>query len=502
MPVSLAASQLTAPGVYVREIPAGATPEITTFNRLYLLGTAAALATDRLPLTPYQIASYDDFLNQFGGSSAVILNTIEYLFKFYPNAQVFYAAVEKAEQRTITVVQPVTAGAHTLTFDIGGTPTAVTYTAVGTDTAQIVIDALLAAVNDNTALNQLVEIETAINNDGESDYTAGEFYVRAKLPNKALPSLTSSAKLALSPLSPAAAPTATDWTYGITASFGEDLPQGYLCIPEPFYTMPRQADRTAVQQAIELFTSDQAINWIGIVDSGPPALIDDSSAMEAERLNYTSTRGHTWYIGPWPKDSDNDYVSPAAMQAVFALKRNSIESFVQPPAGTGYPLVGLRDLDFNVTTNQHATLNQAGVNVIKPIRGKGLCVYGARTMSIDPLYRFCNTRVILNVYARSLYDSLANSNLVFTVIDGEGTLFNRVKQVADTLCFRLLEAGALYGASPDDAFLNICDARNNPDLDLQGGAVQLTSILTISPTGERIIANIAPIPIGALAAYA
>jgi hypothetical protein len=206
-------------------------------------------------------------------------------------------------------------------------------------------------------------------------------------------------------------------------------------------------------------------------------------------------------VGAWPKDSDNDWISPAVLQAIVALKRNSIEGFVQPPAGTRYPLVGLSALPYSITTAQHSTLNQVGINQIRQIRNRGLCVYGARTLSVNAVYKFCNTRVILNVYARSLYDTLAASDLVFTTIDGEGVLFNRVKAVADELCYRLWEAGALFGASPEDAFLNICDRRNNPNLDLQSGAVQLTSYVTTSPTGERILADIAPIPIGSLAAY-
>ncbi len=248
--------------------------------------------------------------------------------------------------------------------------------------------------------------------------------------------------------------------------------------------------------------NQQAYNWISIVDSGPPAMVKDTDALAVEREAYSSLKGHSWYIGPWPKDSDGDYVSPAVQQAMVALKRNTSEGFVQPPAGSRYPLIGLTGLPFSVKTAQHSVLNKVGVNVLKNIRHRGVCVYGARTLSSNAVYKFCNTRVILNVYARSLYDTLAASDLVFTTIDREGGLFNQVKGVTDELCYRLWVSGAFFGATPEDAFLNICDRRNNPNLDLQGGAVQITSYVIASPTGERILVDIAPIPIGALAAYA
>lgn len=504
MPVSLVASQTQAPGVYIRETAPGATPEVATFNRLYLLGTASLLPSDREPLTPYQIVSLADFTNQFGGSSAVILNTLEYAFKFYPNAQIFYAAVQKAAQKTIAITLPVVAGAYSLTFNFGGasTPITATYTAAAGATAQQIITALLTAINNNTELNGKLEIEADTAADGTPIYTNGVFFVRAKLPIATLPTVTSTANMQVSDRAASEPPTATDWTHAIGASFDEDLFQGYLCTPEAYFNLVKQSDRTAVQQAAELFVSQQAYNWISVVDSGFPAVVKDTDALSTERDEYSSLKGHSWYIGPWPKDSDGDYVSPAVQQAMVALKRNSSEGFVQPPAGSRFPLVGLTGLPFSVTTAQHSTLNEKGVNILKNIRNRGVCVYGARTMSSNAVYKFCNTRVILNVYARSLYDTLAASDLVFTTIDGEGILFNQVKGVADELCYRLWLAGALFGATPEDAFLNICDRRNNPNLDLQGGAVQLTSYVTTSPTGERILADIAPIPIGALAAYA
>lgn len=504
MAVSLVASQVQAPGVFIRETAPGATPEIATFNRLYLLGTASQLASDRNALEPYQIVSLADFTNQFGGSSAVILNTLEYAFKFYPNAQIFYAAVQEAAQKSIAITLPVVAGDYSLTFDLGGgtTPITATYTAAADATAQQVITSLLTGINDNTDLNNLLEIEADTNADGTPKYTDGVFFVRAKLPIATLPTITSSANMQVTDRAAAEPPTATDWTYAIANSFDEDLFQGYLCVPEAYYGLTKQSDRTAVQQAAELFVNQQAYNWVSIVDSGPPTVIDDTDALSTERDEYSSLKGHSWYIGPWPKDSDNDYVSPAVQQAMVALKRNTSEGFVQPPAGSRYPLTGLKGLPFSATTAQHSTLNQKGVNILKNIRNRGVCVYGARTLSSNAVYKFCNTRVILNVYARSLYDTLAASDLVFTTIDGEGILFNQVKAVADELCYRLWLAGAFFGATPEDAFLNICDRRNNPNLDLQSGAVQLTSYVTTSPTGERILADIAPIPIGALAAYA
>jgi phage tail sheath protein FI len=111
-------------------------------------------------------------------------------------------------------------------------------------------------------------------------------------------------------------------------------------------------------------------------------------------------------------------------------------------------------------------------------------VYGARTLSVNPFYRFGATRVILNVLAGSLSDAF--DSVLFTLVDGQGALFTRIRQTANNYCEQLRLAGGLFGATPEEAYLVVCDLTNNTLDSLESGAVYLDVIVKPSPTMEVI----------------
>jgi phage tail sheath protein FI len=115
---------------------------------------------------------------------------------------------------------------------------------------------------------------------------------------------------------------------------------------------------------------------------------------------------------------------------------------------------------------------------------RGVVCYGARTLSVNPFYRFAATRVILNVLAGTL--SRAYDSVVFSLVDGQGALFARVRQTAENLCEQLRQAGGLYGATPDEAYLVVCDNTNNPLSQLEAGTVYLDVVVKPSPTMEAL----------------
>jgi hypothetical protein len=58
------------------------------------------------------------------------------------------------------------------------------------------------------------------------------------------------------------------------------------------------------------------------------------------------------------------------------------------------------------------------------------------------------------------------------------------------VAYRFWSGGAFFGATPADAFLNICDRTNNPALDLEDGIIRIDSYVAPSPTAERIFVGV------------
>jgi phage tail sheath protein FI len=180
--------------------------------------------------------------------------------------------------------------------------------------------------------------------------------------------------------------------------------------------------------------------------------------------------------------------------AAIFLARSAREGFQQPPAGGKFPIKGVTGLVWRLTKSQQAVSNPLGNNLLRLLPNQGNLVYGARTRSSSPYYKFVNTRIILNVLIGTL--RTAFDQLVFSAVDGQGILFSRIRETAEAICYRLYQGRALFGATPGDAFFVQVDAVNNPSLDLEDGIVRADVYVAPVPTMERLLINVVRTAIG------
>jgi hypothetical protein len=237
---------------------------------------------------------------------------------------------------------------------------------------------------------------------------------------------------------------------------------------------------------MEALAADPRFYWVAVVDFGLAVatsayIVSDA---KAERATYASPRGNSWAVFPYLLDLSGSTVPSSLAMIGVALRRARSEGFAQPPAGTSYPIYGVLGTSVNITSNIQDQLNPAGVNCIRTLPARGVVVYGARTLSVNPYYRFAATRVILNVLAGTLRSSF--DSVVFSLVDGQGVLFSRIRQTAQNICEILRVGGALYGATPSEAYLVVCDDTNNSADSLESGAVSLDVIVKPSPTLEAL----------------
>ena len=66
--------------------------------------------------------------------------------------------------------------------------------------------------------------------------------------------------------------------------------------------------------------------------------------------------------------------------------------------GGGFQLVrGALGLKYNVTKGEQDLLNPKGINCIRSFSNRGIRVWGARTISSDPSWRYVNVRRLFNM---------------------------------------------------------------------------------------------------------
>ena len=65
---------------------------------------------------------------------------------------------------------------------------------------------------------------------------------------------------------------------------------------------------------------------------------------------------------------------------------------------------GALDLEIKITKGEHDLLNPDGINCIRAFPGRGIRVWGARTLSSDPAWRYLNVRRLFNYLEESILD--------------------------------------------------------------------------------------------------
>jgi phage tail sheath protein FI len=108
---------------------------------------------------------------------------------------------------------------------------------------------------------------------------------------------------------------------------------------------------------------------------------------------------------------------------------------------------------------ERGELNAAGVNILRCIPGKGVQVWGGRTLGDE--YRFVAHRRLIHRLVRAI--RRVAGPLVFEVNGPE--LWLMLVRSITTLLLRSWRAGALKGARPQEAFVVRCDETTNIDVD-------------------------------------
>jgi hypothetical protein len=153
---------------------------------------------------------------------------------------------------------------------------------------------------------------------------------------------------------------------------------------------------------------------------------------------------------------------------------------------------GALDLEINVNRREHDDLNPAGINVIRAFPGRGILVWGARTLADDSAWRYVNVRRLFNFVESSI---LAGTQwVVFEPNDLD--LWQRIKRTVSSFLLGLWRDGALFGATPEQAFYVKCDEETNPPDVIEAGYVVIeVGIAPVKPA-EFVVFRIAQLPSG------
>lgn len=480
MPISTAFANILSPSVTVVEGTAGyRVIEIASHSAIYMIGTSSIGDV----FEPTLCLSLEDFQNQFGGSASEA--SVRLLFRNDSQAKMFFVKAGIATEFAVTI-DSAAAGDYSLSIN-GQT---VTYTATVSDDEQEITIALQTAINNSTVGADVnASIGSAVN----------QIIIRAENPEDSLEITISGGDATALDVTPSQ-PKASDYIAAIENSFDRDegWAQGFIICPEAFQTLSAANDRLSVGSAMEQLARSEMFDWKALIDVG--ASVSGSAAIKEEGERYVSPKGHTDVFAPYLVDFEGSTVPPSAGIAAMATRMFRERGYHQPYAGDLYPLQGVVDVSRRYGRQEQDTLNPSGINLIRFLRNRGVCVWGMRTRSSDSFYRFSTTRVIFNVLNGTLRNSF-NSE-IFTSIDDGGVLLGRIEETALSVCRRMWQGKAFFGATATDAFAVKCNFENNEADDLELGQILLEVYAAPAPNLEKLLIGVYRTGVGQVQAAA
>ncbi len=140
-------------------------------------------------------------------------------------------------------------------------------------------------------------------------------------------------------------------------------------------------------------------------------------------------------------------------------------------------LVEENPLQFATGKSEQDSLNSRGVNVVRDFRssGRGVRVWGARTMSSDPQWRYINVRRLCIFLERSIQ---RGTQWVVFEPNSERT-WSAVRASVSSFLGMVWRDGALLGSRESDAFLVKCDRTTMTQDDLDDG--RLICLIGVAP---------------------
>jgi phage tail sheath protein FI len=184
-------------------------------------------------------------------------------------------------------------------------------------------------------------------------------------------------------------------------------------------------------------------------------------------------------------------VPPSGHMAGVWARTDSTRGVHKAPANE--VVRGAIDLEINITKAEHDLLNPEGINCIRSFPGRGIRVWGARTISSDPSWRYLNVRRLFNYIEESILEG--TQWVVFEPNDLD--LWQRIKRTITAFLLGVWRDGALFGATPDAAFYVKCDEETNPpDVVDRGQVVCEIGIAPVKPA-EFVVFRLAQFSGGA-----
>ena len=195
---------------------------------------------------------------------------------------------------------------------------------------------------------------------------------------------------------------------------------------------------------------------------------DSSFDQKSPKFDFDTMFGALYHPWIWvydPVTRDDQLVPPAGHMAGIIARTDIEQGVFKAPANA--VVVGANDLQAPLPKGVQDLLNPIGVNCIRDFRSdrRGIRLWGARTMSSDPEWKYINVRRLFLYIEESIDEG--TQWVVFE--PNNETTWGRVQRSISNFLMTIWRAGGLFGSKPEEAFFVRCDRTTMSEDDIENG---------------------------------
>jgi phage tail sheath protein FI len=210
-------------------------------------------------------------------------------------------------------------------------------------------------------------------------------------------------------------------------------------------------------------------------DSARPDAGDEPVTAWVKALNGANSYGAAYY--PWLRMSDPNggpeaiEVPPSGFVAGIYARTDTRRGVWKTPAGIQASVAGSVGLTRELTDIQQGNLNTPlkSICVIRHFPASGTVVWGGRTLSDDPEWRYISPRRMAIFLRKSIFDGIQWA--VFEPNDEP--LWSQLRLNLNAFMMTLFRKGAFQGSTPNQAFFVKVDSETTRQADIDTGVVNI-----------------------------
>ncbi len=212
---------------------------------------------------------------------------------------------------------------------------------------------------------------------------------------------------------------------------------------------------------------------IAILDSGDGQLISEVRALRAKLDSKYAALYFPWIKVLDPVTRTEIALPPSGFVAGIYARNDKERAVYKAPANE--VVRGALSFEMMLNKSQQEVLNPEGINCFRFFEGRGMRLWGARTISSDPEWKYVNLRRYFAYLERSI-----DKGTQWAVFEPNGDqLWANVRRTISDFLFNEWQNGALLGDKPEKSYFVKCDRSTMSQNDLDNG--RLICLIGVAP---------------------